>query len=231
MSGEMEIRLPQIRSKEALTTLIGQLGFLPFFANEIRGFSVEECTPPELWFSDSADGPWEWKGPVARTNTCIYGKLFGNKAGFVSREWVPAFCAWRRSGLGFEDLYTSQLASAKDKRVYEHIRAQRAIETGQLKTDLDFRRGGSTGFDAIITRLQMQTYVVIGDFIYHLDKHMRPYGWGVSLYTTPEAIFGYDEVTSEYDTEPEEIRQRMLSHLKRLLPRTPEAKLDRLIRG
>ena len=38
------------------------------------------CTPPGLWFSATADGPWEWKGPVARTKTCLYGKFFRKKA-------------------------------------------------------------------------------------------------------------------------------------------------------
>lgn len=27
---------------------------------------MEEHTPPELWFVDGVEGPWEWKGPVIR---------------------------------------------------------------------------------------------------------------------------------------------------------------------
>jgi len=45
-------------------------------SNEIPGFSIEELCPPELWFADDVDGPWEWKGPVARSGKCLYGKLF-----------------------------------------------------------------------------------------------------------------------------------------------------------
>ena len=62
-------------SPEAIRDAVRRLGFLPFFKNEIPGFSIAEHTPLELWFSDAQDGPWEWKGPVARTGECVYGKF------------------------------------------------------------------------------------------------------------------------------------------------------------
>ena len=55
----------QIHNVEELLALVEHFGFLPFFKNCIPGFSIEEFCPPELWFSDNADGPWEWKGPAA----------------------------------------------------------------------------------------------------------------------------------------------------------------------
>ncbi len=227
----MEIRLPELHSAEDLIRLVGEIGFLPFFQNGISGFSVEECTPPELWFSATEEGPWEWKGPAARSKTCIYGKLFQKKAGFVSREWMPDFCNLRRDGYDYDVRYEEQLAPFMDKRVYDRIVERRAIETGYLKADLNFRKGGNKGFDTIITRLQMQSYVVIGDFVYHRDRHFQPYGWGISQYTTPEILYGYDEVTGAYDDDPEESLQRMLAHLKKILPRTEEKKLLRLLKG
>ena len=59
----------------------------------------------------------------------------------------------------------------------------------------------------------------------------QPYGWGISLYTTPEAVFGEDEVCAAYDRTPEESRARMLAHLKAILPHTDEARLIRLLKG
>ena len=50
----------------------------------------------------------------------------------------------------------------------------------------NYRKGGNTGFDTVITRLQMQTYITIGDFVYSQDKFGRPYGWDIAEYTTPE---------------------------------------------
>ena len=87
--------MTEIRSAGDMEALVQQWGFLPFFKNEIEGFSIEEHTPPEWWFGDSDGGegwgPWDWKGPVARTGSCAYGKFFRKKAGFISLEWFADF--------------------------------------------------------------------------------------------------------------------------------------------
>lgn len=64
--------MTKIYSHEALESLVLQLGFLPLFKNNIKGFSIEEHTPSKLWFSKEHDGPWEWKGPVAINGNCVY---------------------------------------------------------------------------------------------------------------------------------------------------------------
>jgi hypothetical protein len=38
-----------LRSSDDLIAAVEQYGFLPFFRNEIHGFSIEELCPPELW--------------------------------------------------------------------------------------------------------------------------------------------------------------------------------------
>ncbi len=81
----------------------------------------------------------------------------------------------------------------------------------------------------MITRLQMQTYITIGDFVYLQDKFGRPYGWGVAEYTTPEAQFGYEFVASSYRRKPEGSRERILAHLRTVLPEVPEKRLLKLI--
>ena len=225
----MAISIPMIRSAEDLEARVQVLGFLPFFKNAISGFSIDECTPPELWFSDTQEGPWEWKGSVARMRTCVYGKFFERKAGFVSLEWLPDFLNLRRDGYDFDARWEDQLASYKDRQVYEAIVECGAVETGALKASLNFRKGGNTGFDTVITRLQMQGYVVIGDFVYRRDKFLRPYGWGVAEYTTPEALFGVDLCASAYGREPEESRARILTHLRGMLPGEDEAAIARLV--
>ena len=79
----------KLESMEDLLQAVEYYGFLPFFPNDIPGFSVEEMCAPAYWFAEDRDGPWEWKGPAAQTKRCAYGKLFRKKAGFVSREWLP----------------------------------------------------------------------------------------------------------------------------------------------
>lgn len=217
--------LREVRSPEDIITLTEEVGFLPFFRNHIPGFSVEECCPRELWFSDTLDGPWEWKGPVARSGRCVYGQLFCGKAGFVSREWLPDFANYRRDGYDFDARFDDELAPLRDKGVYDTLLAGGAMLSRELR-----EKCGAKGFDTVITRLQMQTYVVIGDFVYRRDKHGRTYGWGVAKYTTPEALLGCDHVTSAYFRDPSQSRERITAHLSSLLPEAEESGIRKLIR-
>ena len=219
-----------LHSAEDLVNAVERYGFLPFFQNEIRGFSVEELCAPELWFSDDADGPWEWKGPAARSGRCLYGKIFNKKAGFVSREWIPDFINYRRDGYDFDARWDEGLAPLKDKELYEAIANERAILSKRLKEILNYRKGGNSGFETCVTRLQIQGYVCIADFVYMQDKYGRPYGWGIAEYATPEALFGYDLAMSAYQRDPQESHARILQHLQSLLPSTDKKLLERIIK-
>ena len=224
------MRFHELRSPEDIVSLTVELGFLPFFTDEIPGFSVEECCPPELWFSEEADGPWEWKGPAARSGQCAYGKFFGGRAGFISKEWFPNFANLRRDGYDFDARYEDGLAARKDKEVYDTLTEHGTLLSKELKRLCNYGKDGKKGFDTIITRLQMQTYVTIGDFVYMQDKFGQTYGWGVAQYTTPEAQFGYDFVTSAYRRDPAESKADILAHLKGVLPDADEAQLLKLMK-
>ena len=73
----------------------------------------------------------------------------------------------------------------------------------------------------------MQTYLCISDFVYRLDKYGKEYGWGVALYTTPEAQFG--EAALYCPRKPEESRERILEHLSGLLPHASEQQLAKML--
>ena len=46
-------------------------------------------------------------------------------------------------------------------------------ETPALKDLCNYRKGGNKGFETVITRLQMQTYITVADFEYRKDKNGR----------------------------------------------------------
>ena len=223
------MKFGELRSAQDIVRLVQEVGFLPFFKNDIKGFSVEECCPRELWFAADADGPWEWKGPVARSGKCVYGKLFNGKAGFVSLEWFPDFANYRRDGYDFDTLYEVGKAPRKDKDVYDTVSAHGVLLSKDLKKICNYRKDGNKGFDTVITRLQMQTYVSIADFVYMRDKFGKIYGWGVAEYTTPEEQFGYDLVTSAYERDPQDSKQRIIEHLSDVLSNAGEAQILKLI--
>ncbi len=221
--------MPLIHSAEDIMALTEEMGFLPLFRNAVDGFSVEDCCPSELWFAEDRDGPWEWKGPIARSGRCAYGKFFGGKAGFVSREWLPDFMNFRRDGYDFEGFYEDGHASRKDKEIMETLAANGALLSKELKRLCDYRKGGNKGFDTVMTRLQMQTFVIIGDFVYERDRLGRTYGWGVAQYTTPEAFFGEDFVDSVGSRSPEESRARILAQMEKVLPNAEKTKVYKLL--
>lgn len=223
------MKLKTIKSPDDILKIISETGFLPFFANDISGFSIEENIAPQYWFSGETDGAWEWKGQLAKSGKCVYGKLFRGKAGFVSREWLPDLVNYRRDGYDFEGFYEDGHANYKDKDVYDEIEKQGAVLSKELKRRLNYRKGGNKGFDTVITRLQMQTFVCVADFEYMRDKRGREYGWGVAKYTTPEAIFGTDFVLSAYDRKPHESKERIFEHMRKILPHASEKQILKIL--
>ncbi len=217
-----------LRSADDLLDKVEEYGFLPFFKNSIPDFSIEEFCPTELWFTD-LNGPWEWKGPVAKSGKCIYGKFFGGKAGFISKEWIPDFANYRRDGYDFDARCDDGLVFHKDKALFETIAEHDVILSKDLKEIRNYVKGGNKGFDTIITRLQMQSYVCVADFVYMQDKTGKPYGWGIAQYTTPEHFFGYDYITSAYKTDPKESKRKIVEHLKKILPDATEKQISKII--
>ncbi len=217
-----------LKCADDMIKLAEEWGFLPLFANKIRGFSVEEHTPSSLWFTD-LEGPWEWKGPAARSGKCVYGKFFGGKAGMVSLEMFPDFANYRRNGYDFDSRYEDGLASHKDKEVYDVIEKNGALLSKEVKKICGYGKEGKKGFETVITRLQSQTYVITDDFVYMKDKYGASYGWGVAEYNTPENIFGYDEVTAAYSRDPEGSKEIIFGRLKKIFPSADEKEIIKFI--
>ena len=222
------MKIPELTSPEAIRETVERLGFLPFFRNEIPGFSIEEHTPPALWFSEQP-GPWEWKGPVASSESCVYGKFFRGRAGFISRDWFPVFSNYRRDGYDFDARYDDGLASYRDKAVYDLLAERGVLLSKDLKRLAGYGKDGEKGFDGLITRLQMQTYVIISDFCYAMDRHGREYGWGIVRYATPEARFGPNWLAEAYREDPAASRRQVYAHLQGLFPQATEKQLRRLL--
>ena len=88
----------RVRTADELVGLVNEVGFLPLFSNEVKGFSVEEHVPASSWWTgDVNSDPWEWRETISRGKQIVYGKFFGKKAGYISKEWLPYFANYRRA--------------------------------------------------------------------------------------------------------------------------------------
>ena len=226
----------RIRSWRELVNWINEIGFLPLFANEIEGFSVEEHVSPSFWWTgDAEQDPWEWREAIARSREVAYGKFFCKKAGFISLEWLPYFANCRRDGYDFDSLYDEGLANSRSKRIMDIF----ADGDGNWKDDLifstevkklaGFGKEGAKNFPGILTDLQMQLYLVMVDFKRRQNKRGADYGMPVSILLPPEAVWGYDVVTIAYSEDPELSARHIAEQIRSLYPSADEKAVWRMV--
>lgn len=233
--------------------LIREIGFLPLLDSSIEGFSAEDIVAEECRYVTFPEGGWDWplwkwKGEIVQEMPCMYGKFFCRKAGFVSPEWWPDFCNYRRSK------YPRPAEGSIEGTILATLQSSGSLITRKLRAACGFtdsrrtRQGLGEGacfspalqegervnvkgmrskFDGYLTRLEMATYIVTENFIYPRDKHNHEYGWGWSLLNTPEELYGRE--ACHCDRAPEESFQRIAEHLKRVLPGALDKQIIKLI--
>ncbi len=209
----------RIRTTDELTDYINEVGFLPMFANGVKGFSMEEHVGRTSWWSgDEAKDPWEWRAVLAREGNVAYGKLFSGKAGFISRDWYADFANYRRDGYDFDSRYEDGKASRKLKQIMDIFEQENELPSYMIKQAAGFGRSGEKGFDSIMNQLQMLTYLTIRDFRKKVNKKGEAYGWSVAVYTRPELLFGSDLVRKNYASTPASSLDRITTHIAALYP-------------
>ena len=211
-----------------LADYIRKTGFLPLLSSGVEGFSAEEVVDEDCRYVVFPDGGWDWplwkwKGPIVTDGSCVYGKFFNKKAGFISREWWPDFYNYRRSQ------HPVPQEGTIEEAILLTLQEEGSMITRELRAACGFTGPKMRSkFDSYITRLQMGCYIVTEDFVYPQDKHGREYGWGWSLLTTPEQLYGREACLCE--RTPEESFERILAHLHRLLPEATEGQIMRFIK-
>ena len=210
-----------------LMEAIGQLGFLPLLAGNIPGFSADEMIAPECRYKllddSSWDWPlWDWKGPIVTEGHFAYGKFFDGKAGFVTMEWWPDLCNWRRNRHPLPD------EESVEGAILEVLHVNGSMITRDLRSACGFTGAKMRSrFDSYVTRLQMACRVVTEDFVYPHDKHGNRYGWGWALLNTPERLFG--RVSCLCNRTPDESHDRLTAHFRELLPHASDKDIEKII--
>lgn len=217
-----------IYSCAQLMALIQEIGFLPLLDSGIRGYSAEEMVSDDCRYVTFPDGGWDWplwkwKGPIVTEGNCVYGKFFDKKAGFISRDWWPDFFNYRRSQ------YPQPAEESIEEAIVLTLQEQGSMITRELRAACGFTGPKMRSkFDGYVTRLQMACRVVTEDFIYPIDKHGNEYGWGWSLLTTPEQLYGREACLCE--RSPEESLARLINHFRQILPEASERQIMKLIK-
>ena len=217
----------EIYSAAGLAAYVQEVGFLPLLSSGVPGFSAEEVVTDDCRYVVLPDGGWDWplwkwKGGIVTDGGCVYGKFFAGKAGFISRKWWPDFYNYRRSK------HPKPVDDSIEETILLTLQEYGSLITRELRAACGFDgpRMRST-FDGYVTRLQMGCYVVTEDFVYPTDRHGKEYGWGWSLLTTPESLYGREGCTTAHT--PAQSYRLLTEHFNKILPESTDKQIQKLI--
>lgn len=176
---------PQVRDAASMLALIRDAKMIPFFSNALPGYSVEEHTLPEFWFTDEHLGPWDWKIDCVQSGEIAYGKfLWGGKAAFATVDAYRELMNYRRS-------LPQYTPTGNQALILKALEEKGSIGIAEIRAMLGIKKAAA---DALMTKLEMQTRVVTGDILrVYRGEDLHYNGWQRSSFCTPEALFEEDD--------------------------------------
>lgn len=221
----------RFKTPDEVIAFVGEVGFLPLFSVGIPGFSMEEHVPAYDWWTDDPKrDPWIWRMIIAEDENIAYGKFFERKAGFVSKEWFPAFANYRRDGYDYEGLYEDGKMKGRAKQILDTLRLdENAVGLEMMSGQLRKTAGVTKGFDNILIDLQMQSFLLISRFQQKRNKRGEEYGWHLPSFMTPETKWGYDFVNSA-DEKPDVSWEQIVFQVRKYYPTVEEKAIRRIMK-
>ena len=221
----------RLKSPEETAALIREIGFLPLFSVGIPGFSIEERVVPFDWWTDDPErDPWIWRMTLAEYDDIAYGKFFDRKAGFVSKQWFPAFANFRRDGYDHEGLYEDGKMKGGAKKILDALEVdENGVSHELMSGQIRKKAGVEKGFDGLLIDLQMQSFLLISRFRQKQNKKGVSYGWHLPAFMTPETKWGYDFVNS-VEENPDQSRHRIGEQIKMFYPKAEEKALLKVLK-
>ena len=218
-----------IDSSAKMIAAIREIGIIPLFKSPVSGWSIEELTHPDWWFSTSDNlGPWDWKIDAVQEGL-FYGKYISRRSAFATEKMYRHLMNWRRSLPMYK---VAEGGPSKcvtiDQRLQKHlspivlstIRDNESLDSAELKailneivpTKLRKQVGGhmekyllpkitKQAVDFILGFLDMGTWTVIGDITrVYRGPNCEYKGWQRNTITTPDALL--DTVSHTPENSP-----------------------------
>lgn len=211
-----------ITSPEEMISLIRTVGIIPFSKGAVPGWSVQEQTDPDFWFTTSDQlGPWDWKVEAVRDGI-VYGKYVSRKSTFATEDIYRHLMNWRRSLPQYRMAEGGRYKAATiNDRLMKHvspallsaIRSHETLEYSELRSILEKevpmeerkKVGGYIGrhlipkvtrqaVDFVMQYLDMGTWTVVGDITrVYRGPNCEYKGWQRNSVTTPDLLFSVME--------------------------------------
>lgn len=224
-----DVLQPVVHDAASMQALVRELGLVPFFSHVIPGFSVEEHTPVQLWFTEENLGPWDWKIDCVRSGDIAYGKfLCGGKAAFATVEVYREILNWRRSQPKYQP-------DEKQQRILAYLEEHGSVSVPEVRKLLGINKAAA---DTLLCKLQMQTRIVTGDIerVYR-GADLKYSGWQRSSFCSPEALFeemdfpfpGYKPRTLTSSLSPAQSLEYLKERIRQACGDVPEKSLLKVL--
>lgn len=222
----------RVTDSESMLEAVKAFGIIPFFENTVRGYSIEELTPPTLWLTDEELGPWDWKVDVVQSGEIVYGKfLCGGKAAFATPEWYAHLRNWRLA----QSKYNPSEAGEKALGL---VATEGSVNARLVRELLGVKKSKC---DAVLASLMQGTRLIIGDIqrVYR-GPYLEYKGWQTASYCAPETLFEkpdeefgpwrFGGTTLKVNVTPEESYSTLFNHIKELFPDASESEINKVLR-
>ena len=196
------------------------------------GWGAEEETGIVWHTGDPDTDPWEWRMRVLEErNDIAYGKLFFNKAGYITKEWYPYFLAARRGNSTFEEEYEDGRFSRFAKRIYDTVVRHESLALQDIKRLGGFKREDKSKFDSALTELQMGMFLTMSGRQQKRNYKGEISGWSSTMFCTVESFFGEDVFDEAAEISAEKATSKIAERIYSLNPQASQKKIERFIRG
>jgi|LGVF01.2.fsa_nt_gb hypothetical protein len=210
---------------------IKKIGFCLSGNNGEGIFSLESVYAEDIEYhtGDKELDPWQWRNrAVVETDYISYGKVFLNKAGWITSDWLSDFIAIRREGKSFEELYDDGLMTQMEKQVYHLITTRGRVSANDLFLELG--RSNKKLITKALTGLQMKILITICDETYKISNSGTPYGWPVTVFCTIEEKFGHRVTEKAKDLDVMVSYNKLVKQIMKQSPHATDKKIIRFIK-
>ena len=214
------------------------------FCNEMRkiGFCLSGNNGEEVFslknhYSDNIDfhtgdinlDPWEWRiRAIKECDYISYGKVFFNKAGWITTDWISNFISVRRYGKSFEELYQDGLMTQMEKQVYNLINTDIRVSVKDINIELG--KSNKNLIAKALSNLQMKLLITICGETYKISNKGEPYGWPVTVFCTIEEKFGSEVSENAQNIEPDIAYSKIAEHIKKQNPNVTDKRIKAFIK-
>lgn len=181
---------------------------------------------------DEETDSWQWRiRAVTEKNDIVYGKIFLNKSGFISLQWLPYFLAVRRNHMTFDEMYQEGKMNYLSKEIYKAISENPSMSSTDISNMTSVGAYRKSQIDSALTSLQMKLFIMVNGQTHKVSSDFTPYGWPVTTFCTIEEHFGEKIIEKAKSISKAEAEERIMKQILKLNESATDKAMKKFIEG